>query len=201
MRCQIKLKPHMAGGEVLCMDVTLLLDGISRKAGEELFKAQVSTVTIPGCVPEDVAIADAMGTLDFTISESKPYPYHFMHYAVSRDLAGEVCLSYKVKPRPYAEGDCCGPYFDLKAEDGGASSAGLSFLPEIDGGEGDVTLLWDLSDCPEGSSGVCTFGEGMVQYQGHLDKLRQSYFIFGQVQSITQGDFGFYWLTKPTFDV
>ena len=201
MRCDIILKPHMPAGQVDSMDVTLTLEGLARAKGEELFRAQVDTVTIPGCVPENVTITDEMGDVPFTTSDSAPYPYKFLHYAAERNVSGTVRIAYTVKPRPYCEGDRCGPYFDLKAEDGGASSAGLSFLPEIEGCEGDISLRWDLSDCPEGSTGICTFGEGDVYYQGHLDKLRQCYFIFGLVHSITQGEFGFHWLTKPSFDV
>ena len=201
MRCAITLKPHMPAGQVESMDVALTLEGLTRAAGGELFRAQVETVTIPGCVPENVRITDDAGDVAFTVTESAPYPYKFMHYAVERDVAGTVCIAYTVKPRPFCEGDHCGPYFDLKAEEGGASSAGLSFLPEIAGLEGDISLHWDLSDCPKGATGICTFGEGDLSYQGTLDKLQQSYFIFGMVSSITDGDFGFHWLTKPSFDV
>ena len=201
MRCAITLKPHMPAGQVESMDVALTLEGLTRAAGGELFRAQVETVTIPGCVPENVRITDDAGDVAFTVTESAPYPYKFMHYAVERDVAGTVCIAYTVKPRPFCEGDRCGPYFDLKAEEGGASSAGLSFLPEIAGLEGDISLHWDLSDCPKGATGICTFGEGDLSYQGTLDKLQQSYFIFGMVSSITDGDFGFHWLTKPSFDV
>ena len=201
MRCDIILKPHMPAGQVVSMDVALTLTGLTRAAGAELFRAQVETVTIPGCVPENVVISDDAGDVPFATSESAPYPYKFLHYAVARNISGAVRIAYTVKPRPYCEGDRCGPYFDLKAEDGGASSAGLSFLPEIEGLEGEITLRWDLSDCPEGSTGICTFGEGDITYQGSLSKLQQSYFIFGLVSSITEGEFGFHWLTKPTFDV
>lgn len=201
MRCDITLTPHMPAGQVESMDVALVLTDLPRTAGEELFRAQVETVTIPGCVPENVCITDDAGTVPFTQTDSTPYPYHFLHYAVQRDITGTVRIAYTVKPRPFCEGDRCGPYFDLKAEDGGASSAGLSFLPEITGLNGDISLHWDLSDCPEGATGICTFGEGDLSYQGALDKLQQSYFIFGMVSSITDGDFGFHWLTKPSFDV
>ena len=201
MRCDIALKPHMPAGQVESMDVALLLTDLPRTSGEELFRAQVETVTIPGCMPENVRITDDAGTVPFTQTDSTPYPYHFLHYAVQRDITGTVRIAYTVKPRPFCEGDRCGPYFDLKAEDGGASSAGLSFLPEISGLEGDISLHWDLSDCPEGATGICTFGEGDLSYHGTLDKLQQSYFIFGMVSSITDGDFGFHWLTKPSFDV
>jgi len=201
MRCAITLTPHMPAGQVESMDVALTLEGLTRAADEELFRAQVETVTIPGCVPENVRITDDAGDAAFTVTESAPYPYKFLHYAVARELSGTVRIAYTVQPRPYCEGDRCGPYFDLKAEDGGASSAGLSFLPEIEGCEGEITLHWDLSDCPAGATGVCTFGEGDVSYTGHLDKLRQCYYIFGLVNTIGEGEFGFHWLTKPTFDV
>ena len=201
MRCQITLKPHMPMGMVESLDVTLVLEGLSRKAGEDLFKAQVDTVTIPGCVPENVVITDEAGEAPFTTHRTEPYPYKFLHHTLSRDTVGTVRLAYTVKPRPYAEGDRCGPYFDLKAEAGGASSAGLSFLPDIAGCEGEISQHWDLSDCPAGATGICTLGEGDVSYQGSIDKLRQCYYIFGVVQSITEGEFGFHWLTEPTFDV
>ncbi len=201
MRCAITLTPHMPQGEMLALDVSLCLDGFARKAGEEFFRAQLETVSIPGCMPENVRIVDEAGDVPFTTSESKPYPYHFLHHAVQRDTVGAVRLAYTVEPRPFREGDRCGPYFDLKAEEGGASSAGLSFLPDIDGCEGEISLQWDLSDCPEGATGVCTFGEGDLCYTGHLEKLRSSYFIFGQVRSIGEGEFGFHWLATPTFDV
>lgn len=201
MRCSITLKPHMPKGQVESMDVALLLEGWTCARGEEIFRAQVETVSIPGCVPQNVIIADAKGKVPFNVTESKPYPYRFLHYAAERDLSGAVRIAYRVEPRPFREGDRCGPYFDLKAEEGGASSAGLSFLPEMERCEGEISLQWDMSDCPEGSVGVCTFGEGAVTYTGSLDKLRQSYYIFGLVKSLTEVDFGFYWLTEPTFDV
>ena len=201
MRCAITLTPHMPAGQVESMDVTLELTGLTRAAGAEIFRAQVETVTIPGCVPQNVTITDDAGDVPFTTSETAPYPYKFLHHTAQRETMGTVRLSYTVKPRPFCEGDRCGPYFDLKAEGPGASSAGLSFLPDIEDCEGDISLRWDLADCPAGSTGICTFGEGAVSYTGSIEKLRQSYYIFGQVHSISEGDFGFHWLTEPTFDV
>ena len=54
---------------------------------------------------------------------------------------------------------------------------------------------------PAGSQGVCTWGEGDCALEGTLEKLRQCYFAFGDVKKITEGDFGYYWLSEPTFDV
>lgn len=201
MRCEIVLTPHITPDAMQSMDVALTLEGLTRKAGEDIFRAQVDTVTIPGCVPENVVLTDEAGEIPFTNKDTAPYPYKFLHYVAGRDTAGTVRITYTVKPRPYCEGDRCGPYFDLKAEGPGASSAGLSFLPDIEGCAGEISLHWDLSDCPAGSTGICTFGEGDVAYTGSIDKLRQCYYIFGQVKSISEGEFGFHWLTEPTFDV
>lgn len=44
-------------------------------------------------------------------------------------------------------------------------------------------------------------GEGDCVFEGSLEKLRQGYFAFGDVKKITDGDFGYYWLSAPTFDV
>jgi len=48
MRCAITLTPHMPAGQVESMDVALTLEGLTRAADEELFRAQVEKVTIPG---------------------------------------------------------------------------------------------------------------------------------------------------------
>ena len=201
MRCQITLKPYMTGETVERMDVTYQLQGYTPKAGEEVCRAQINTVSIPGCMPENMQAEDAMGALEMTVSESKPYPYHYVHYTASRDVRGDVTIRYSVTPRPLGPEDRCGPYFDLKAEQGGANTAGLSVLVSVEGCEGEISLKWDLSGMPEGCCGVCSLGEGDVRYQGPLGELRSSYFAFGRVQSLTEGDFGFYWLAEPSFDV
>lgn len=198
MRCQITLTPMMSGNTVSSMEVAYLLEGLQVKAGEELCQAQLKAVSIPGCPPENVEARDDNGVLRLTVTQSDPYPYELQHYAVERDTVGAVHIGYTVYPRPLLPEDKCGPYFDLRAEEGGASSAGMSFLVDVKGCKGDISLKWVL---PEGCSGVCTLGEGDVQYEGALQTLRQSYFAFGHVKRLNEGDFGFYWLTEPTFDV
>lgn len=201
MRCQITLKPHMPAGMVESLDITYRLEECVRKAGEELCRIQLETVSIPGCPPENVMIADDAGEIAIDVTETQPYPYKLRHYAVQRDTQGTLTIAYTVKPRPLGEKDKCGPYFDLRAEQGGANTAGLSILMAVEGCKGEISLKWDLSDMPEGSMGVCSLGEGDVTYEGRLEKLSQSYYAFGQVQKITEGDFGFYWLAEPSFDV
>ncbi len=201
MRCQITLKPHMPSGKVESLDVTYVLDGCQHKCGEEICRAQLEAVSIPGCPPVTMQITDAQGEVPLEISHSEPYPYKLRHYTAQRDTEGTLTIAYTVVPRPLGSQDKCGPYFDMRAEEGGANTAGLSILVAMEGCKGDISLHWDTSDMPEGSCGVCSMGEGDVQYEGSLEQLRQSYFAFGRVQSLTNGDFGFYWLAKPAFDV
>ena len=94
MRCAITLTPHMPQGDMVALDVSLRLEGFSCKAGGELFRAQLETVSIPGCTPENLLIADDTGDVPFSTGESKPYPYHFLHHTVSRDTVGTVRIAY-----------------------------------------------------------------------------------------------------------
>lgn len=195
----ITLKPYGTGRQVDRMEVCIDLENLHRVSGEELCSMQLSTVTIPGCSPEGFLVTDGVGEVPVWVSESKPYPYELRNWMAERETEGTVEIRYTVRPRQLRDSDICGPYFDFRCEDGGANSAGISFLVRIPGAEGKAALHWDLSEMPEGSRGVCTFGEGDVTVDGGLELLRQSYFAVGDLHSITEGEFGFYWLTEPPF--
>lgn len=200
-RLQITLKPVEAEGLVQYVDISYAFDQLCIKEGAQLFQMQLCTVSIPGCTPEEVRVTDEAGDVPLLISESAPYPYELRHYAVEREVCGALTLAYRVRPRVLTAESTCGPYFDLRTEENGANSAGLSFLADFIGYEGDISLSWDLSSMAEGSTGVCSLGEGCVRYTGALELLRQCYFAFGRVSSLTNGEFGFYWLTEPSFDM
>ena len=53
---------------------------------------------------------------------------------------------------------------------------------------------------PEGARAVCAWGEGDADREGSLDCLRQIYYAFGPLRSVTEGDFGMYWQDEPPFD-
>lgn len=199
--CSIVLKPHWGKKSVESMDVSYEFDTLPRQKDEEICRMQLETVTIPGCDPEDFTVCDAHGDVELEVKTTDPYPYLLKHWKASRALEGRVRISYSVRPRQLKPEDKCGPYFDFRAEEGGANSAGLSFLADFDEYEGHIALHWDLDDMPEGSRGVFTFGEGDVCMDCSMENFRQSYYCVGRIHSITQGDFGFYWLTEPDFDM
>lgn len=191
----------MEGRTFLGMDVRIRLYGLCRDAGSELCRFALSTVTIPGCEPNGFTVSDENGEVPVTQEPLSSYPYEYRIYRTGRALSGEVEISYSVLPRPFGDMDRCGPYFDLRAEDGGANFAGLSVLPTFEGFEGEIAFEWDRSNTPEGVYGVSTFGEGDFTRNGLFEDLRQSYYAAGFINSITDGDFGFYWLAEPNFDV
>lgn len=199
--CRIVLKPYWGEAGVESMDVVYEFDALPRQKDEEICRMQLETVTIPGCDPEDFCVSDIHGKVETKEKTTEPYPYVLKHWKAERPLEGEVRVSYRVRPRQLAPQDKCGPYFDFRAEEGGANSAGLSFLADFDEYKGRISLRWDLSKMPEGSRGVFTFGEGDVTLETSMEDLRQSYYCVGKVHSITQGDFGFYWLSEPDFDM
>lgn len=201
MQCTLTLRPHMSGRQLTHMEVHLALDELHLSNGAELCRMQLETVSIPGCHPEELHLTDGRGEVPLVLTEDRSYPYVYLICQVQRETTGPLSLRYTVSPRPYAPEQSCGPYFDLKAEDGGANAAGLSFLPSLAESEGDIRLHWDLSAMPAGAMGVNTFGEGDLSYTGSFEKLRQSYYAMGLLHRITRGDFGFYWLAEPSFDV
>ena len=200
-KCTVTLKPYPAGRGIEKMDVCYAIENWQAAAGENLCSFQLETVSIPGCAPEEVSVRDAKGDVLFTESESTPYPYHWLHLQAGRATEGAITIRYTVRPRYADEKTTCGPYFDLRSEDGGANGAGIHFLAEVQDLSGTIALHWDMTAMPAGSQGVCTWGEGDCALEGALEKLRQCYFAFGDVKKITEGDFGYYWLSEPTFDV
>ncbi|MBR1585531.1 MAG: hypothetical protein IJ662_08340 [Clostridia bacterium] len=199
--CQITLRPEAEGGEITRVDVTYRLTGWAAEKGREMFRAQLNTVSVPGAEPMGLTVEDGDGPVPFAVRETNPYPILYRHWDAGRDLRGPVVIRYAVLPCERLSQGRHGPYFQLARENGGVSGPGLAFLVEVPEMQGDISLRWDLTGLPRGSRAVCTWGEGDVHLSGLLEILRQAYYAFGPVNSVTEGDFGFYWLTEPPFDV
>lgn len=196
---QIYVKPYWEGNTVDRMDVRMTVTAHAYHKGERLCSMQLKTVSIPGCEPYDLQVKDECGSVPVQSADETPYPYEWRRWSVQRDTKGEVSIAYTVRPRVLKPEDICGPYFDLRAEEGGVNSAGFSCLMDVEDA-GECEFSWDLSRMPEGSRGICTFGENTVKTKS-LELLRQGYFAAGLLNSIEEGDFGFYWMSQPPFDV
>ena len=199
--CRVTLTPEDRGQGISRVQVRIELDGFGQKAGHTVMKAQLRTVGVPGAEPEDVRITDEGGVLPLSVREEEAYPILYRCWEAGRDTKGRISLEYAVSPGERLSRGRHGPYFQFAREAGGVSGPGIAFLADVPGWRGSVSLHWDLSRVPEGARAVCTWGEGDMEKEGTLDVLRQIYYMSGPVRSITEGDFGFYWLTEPAFDV
>ncbi len=199
--CRVTLTPFSDGAAIEKVLVRYELDDYAVPAGGELFRAQLNTVSVPGAEPLDAAVWDAGGPVACETGETASYPIVYRHWIAKRDAAGPVTIQYTVLPCEGLRSGRHGPYFRFAREAGGVNGPGLAFLVDLPGWTGSVSLHWDLSHLPKGSRGVCAWGEGDAAKEGSLDTLRQIYYAFGRVQALTEGDFGFYWLTEPPFDV
>ena len=201
MKCRICLKPWWENDRISHMEVVFCFDRLEREMGDELCRMQLSAHMVPGCDALDFQARDELGDVNVEVSCSEPYPYRYKHFFLKRALQGKVCVRYTVKPRPLLPTDRCAPYLDFRCEEGGATSGGCSFLAIFGEIEGELSISWDMSCMPAGSRGICAFGEGDFTMEGSLNRLRECYFAMGLVKSVTQGDFGIYWLTEPAFDI
>ncbi len=199
--CKITIRPCVEDGLISYLKITYEMDELVRKNESELCYADLSTVSISGAEPEHVIFTDEAGEIPYSTKDESPYPYVRRQYLAERDTKGPGTITYIVRPRILPPDAICGPYFDLRSEDGGINMSGLSFLMAMENYKGEMTLDWDLSELPEGSRGICTWGEGSVTMEAELEKFREAYYAVGEVKSVSEGSFGFYWLSPTNFDV
>ncbi len=187
------------------MEVLFTFDSLRRGSGEELCKQTLSAFTVPCCDAEGLRVWDALGEVEVRETISEPYPYRYKHFFLGRELEGQVNVRYTVHPRPLLPGDRCAPYVDFRCEEGGGTSAGYAFLADFGKERGKVSLSYDMSHMPEGSRGVCAFGEDEVVLRDEeMSIFRDCYFAIGAVKGIVVGDqcdFGIYWIAEPDFDM
>lgn len=201
MKCRILLRPFWKNNCIDYMEVKYYFDHFMREEGDELCKTVLSAYTVPGCEAENLHVWDDCGEAPVMSTVSEPYPYKYRHFWLKRRLSGAVRVCYLVHPRPLLPGDRCAPYVDFRCEEGGGTSAGSAFLADFGNLEGETTLSWDFSHMPAGSRGICAFGEGEVTLSAGPGLFRDCYYSIGAVKSITEGDFGIYWLAEPDFDM
>ena len=199
--CRVTLTPEDRGQGIERVLVRYELEDFGKKAGQTVMKTQLRTVGVPGAEPKDVRIADELGSLPLSVREEEEYPILYRCWETERETKGGIIIEYAVSPCERLSRGRHGPYFQFAREAGGVSGPGIAFLADVPDWAGTVSLHWDLSLVPSGSRAVCTWGEGDIRREGTMDVLREIYSVFGPVRSITEGEFGFYWLTEPSFDV
>ena len=206
-RIAIRLTPHGANGTISSMDVSCRLSGLMISEGDALCTAQDVTVGIPFCPVEgEVRFTDDLGGLPATRGEDPPRASFVKtsSFFAGRSAQGDIRYAYRVLPRELPEGYTSSPYFDFRAEPGGANGAGLTFLmlPAKDmEATFELELFWDLEDMPEGSRGVWSLGAGDVTRAVSVQDALFSYYAVGNLNAEEEGDFGLYWFGTPPFDM
>jgi hypothetical protein len=195
------LKPCASAGQVTHMDVCIRLSHLHVASGMELCRIQKETVRIPFCPMDPLRAYDAAGLIPLTETEETAYPIVYRKWLCGRDAEGAVTLEYRVYPRIVPPGYTSSPYFDFRAEEGGANGAGLTFLACVPDAAGLLSVAWDLSFMPASARGVWSYGEGGCTREGDMSDLLHTYYAVGAISSEVSGDYGFYWLAEPAFDL
>jgi predicted metalloprotease with PDZ domain len=153
--------------------------------------------------------------LPLTIVDEAPTPVvAYRHWTTGRATSGDVVVTYRAIPHVITFETRSTPDFDLRAEAGGISGAGLMLLALPDKAMSaesaddktryNISLHWDLTDMPAAARGVWSTGEGDVNLIGTPETIADTFYMAGPVKSIPEegkAKFGFYWLSQPHFDV
>jgi hypothetical protein len=201
MELDVVLTPYPDGDSVGKLEVRLAARGLAGKVGEPLLYFNTETVGIPCCPPQHLHIEDEAGELEMQTARRERYPMISTDYLPKRDVRGALEVFYTVVPRVVPATYRSSPYFDFRAEPGGANGPGKAFLPNLPGFDGEMALRWDLTHMPETCRAACAWGEGDVRVKGDTAQLDNAYFAVGDLRAVTDGEFGFYWFGQPGFDL
>jgi predicted metalloprotease with PDZ domain len=197
-------------GKVEVINVSMVMPSPDIQAGEVLLSMAVVRVMMPSALSDVASLVaeDEAGPLELTIEEDAPDPSMFRQdrrWVASRATAGNVTVTYTLRPRVITASTSAGPLIDTRTELSGFYGSGNTMLALPPWGwPQDVDLSWDLSGLPEGARAASSLGEGGVT--AHIDKqgLSNSFFMAGPLNSQPEngeGEFVVYWITPPAFDL
>jgi hypothetical protein len=201
------LRPVTAEGVVTGIDVDMRIEKPAVPAGETLLRMPTLIVSIPGArIDGDALLArDDAGELTLAIEDEPPLPHgNFRRWRTERATEGDVLVRYRALPREVSAATRPGPLYDLRAEGGGLSGAGINFLalPETTHSYR-VRLRWDLAAFGKDAIGVWSLGEGEVETVMPMQRVAFSYYAAGPMRRFPAdgGDgFSMYWFGDPPFD-
>ncbi|KAM0542842.1 hypothetical protein ACHAPJ_012622 [Fusarium lateritium] len=180
------------------------------EAGATLLTTPIEIAQVDvGHFEDNTIIAeDSNGPLNLTrkVDDFGP-PIVNQYWQVTRRTLGTITASYTALPRQVNSSTKNAPSFELRQNFGGLVSSGLGFLAvPASAGSGkrlyNTTIRWDLSEAPEGTHAVWTWAEGpdAVTRRLSLEDISATCFMVGKTKSVTDGDFGIYWLGEPPFN-
>lgn len=188
------------------VDVTVVTQGVHRKAGENLFTLPLvaNTVVTSGQVLQGLTIADAQGTIAADVKDvDEDGSNRTRLWRAPRAIDGAVTLHYRVpidaKASPLAL-----PQYEMRTEQGSFSAAATAFLLlPADGLARRARVHWDFAAYGTGGIGVSSFGIGDVASSEPLPASRLSsvYYMAGRpgLFRADSGDFFAAWQGMPGF--
>ena len=204
----LTLRPVVHAGAVQTVEVGMRMEAPSVAAGEPLLRLPITIVSTPTSAYEaaDISARDDAGPLPLTQREEPKRPEGvYRQYLPTRATRGDVTISYSAEPRRVSATTNNGPLFDMRAEDGGFTSAGISFLA-LPVGERPyrTSIRWDLSTMAPGSMGLSSLGEGDITVTGPAQQLAFAFYGAGPFrthQAEPGGRLTLYTLSDAPFDV
>lgn len=199
-----------AKGDPAWVDISTVISGISWAAGDPFLRIPARFAGVPGVAYHDdnMAAYDGAGRIPLTLSVDEPDAggfIYFRRWSPGRTTGDEITLQYRAPIELVVPKLGAGPPFDLRAQGGGFSGAGNTFIlmPDTDR-PFTIEIKWNLEALAKGSIGVSSFGEGDTTAQGPVDRLIASYFMSGPLGRLPdqreKATFSGYWIGSPRFD-
>ena len=193
---EVLLTPVWNGSEITSMAVRIRTD-IPTKQDAPLFSLykRVTNKTFVD-INDTMEIRDENGPLPYRIETETPMHAEMHHYKAKRTPSGMLTITYTADLKQAGSNPC----FDLGIEPGGITGSGMTFLPLFAGGPYNLTVDWDLSQMPQGSQGVWTYGSGRATVTGPPSMLTEAFYCAGHVKSVVSDRFAFYWLAYQDYN-
>jgi hypothetical protein len=199
-----------ANGNPAWIDITTRVSGISWKAGEPFLRIPAQFAGVPGVeyTDENLQASDSDGAVPLTASIDDPDAggfIYFRRWSPQRDTGEDITLQHRAPIAMRVPKLGAGPPFDLRAQGGGFSGAGNTFIVMPDTSQPFmIEIHWNLEALAPGSIGVSSFGEGDTVAPGPVDRLIASFFMAGPIGAFpsdrSQAKFSGYWIGTPLFD-
>ncbi len=202
------LKPIWEENTVTAMEVTME-SYIQASAWHEILTRTVTAASIPcaAIVDDSFSVTDENGVVKLVYAERQGQVNHVKigAWTAERDIIGKLSVKYTVTTRVLPENYTSSPYFDFRAEEGGANGAFWTVLmfPSVE--KMDCTLEWDLSAIPKDAQAITDFGVNTpITGEQTIESLGFSYFAVGLPniwRDPNYEDFAFVWFGKAGFEV
>lgn len=189
--------------------VELRFSALAAAAGAPLLslpRVIANTATVADTLT-DLQAADADGAIPLTIQDDPVQGLVWSrHWLAGRAVRGPVVVRYRapVDNTPPKRGS--GPPYALRTEGGGVSGVGNTFilLPDETASRA-ISVSWDLSALPKGSTATSSFGEGDVALpDGPVNQLASTVFMAGPLRrepaAVSPSGFSSAWMGSPPFD-